>query len=152
MIISHEWWDWKRTTGNSLSVSLQTWIHGSRYTNCVAVILRGKISVHCMWMELTIRRGTSVRRGSWNDFFQSLVWKSKEVCINETEDVQVRGFEWQEVDVAVRRGKLGKAAGLDMWRLRCCVLCGIRFQNVWWLCTMHVWRTDVLWMCGRKRL
>mgnify|MGYP004600672129 CR=1 FL=1 len=38
---------------------------------------------------------------------------SMEECVNEREDVQVRGFELQEVDVAVRRAKLGKAPGLD---------------------------------------
>ena len=36
-----------------------------------------------------------------------------EECVNESEDVQVRGFELQEVNVAVKRGKLGKAPGRD---------------------------------------
>ena len=34
-------------------------------------------------------------------------------CVNERGDVQVTGFKWQEVDVAVKRAKLGKAPGLD---------------------------------------
>ena len=56
------------------------------------------------------------------------VEESMEECVNVREDVQVKGFEWQEVNVAVKRGKLGKALDLD--RLRSCVWCGVRFQDV----------------------
>ena len=71
---------------------------------------------------------------------------SMEECVNERKDVQVRSFEWQEVDVAVRRAKLGKAPGLDGLTSETFVEFDSRMSEDFVRCM------DVFRMCGRKHM
>ena len=68
-------------------------VNGNNYSTwneCAEVLLERFFAVSCLYVE-----------------------ESVEDCVNVREDVQVKGFEWQEVNVAVKRGKLGKTPGLD---------------------------------------